>query len=68
MKENQQKEKICYVCGHGIRNSPIYIGQGRYRHERCFPGSQRWLQSEVGKCSSMYEFFAREIFHTEVSD
>lgn len=47
----------CYVCGRTIKSTPVYIGKGIYRHERCYPGSARWLNSEVGHASSFYPLF-----------
>ena len=49
--------EVCYVCNRKIHGTPKYIGQDKYRHIRCDPGSQRWLDSEVGKKSELREFF-----------
>lgn len=52
---------ICYVCAHEITGDPVYIGQEKYRHIRCAPGSTRWLEIQASKKpsqrSEMYEFF-----------
>ena len=44
------KKHICYVCGHEIKNDPLYILQGKYRHRsKCAPLSANWLLSPVSK-------------------
>ncbi len=50
--------KTCYVCGGPIRENPLYIGQGKYRHRsKCAPGSEQWMRSEVGKASQARRYF-----------
>lgn len=53
---------ICYVCGNEIKGTslPVYIGQGKYRHVRCYPGKAKWMQSEVGQKSKLKEVFTKE--------
>ena len=34
---SKAEERICYVCKNPIKDSPLYIGQGIYRHQRCLP-------------------------------
>ena len=41
----------CYVCGRELKAELVYIGKGLYRHESCFPGSLRWINSAVGRAS-----------------
>lgn len=51
-------DKTCYVCHKGInKKDEIHIGKGIYRHDRCHPGSVRWIRSETGKKSKLREFF-----------
>jgi hypothetical protein len=47
----------CYVCGRRVKLTPVYIGDGLYRHAGCYAGSQRWLDSEVGKKSPYRKYF-----------
>lgn len=35
----------CYVCGGEIRTEPVYIASGVYRHQRCEPGSARYMRN-----------------------
>ncbi len=43
----------CYVCGREIKTGLVYIGQGLYRHESCYPGSLRWINSAAGRASML---------------
>ncbi len=39
------EEQKCYVCGKDWGKEPLkYVGAGTYRHEKCRPGSNRWLR------------------------
>ena len=38
----------CYVCGNEIKEGAVYIGQGKYRHKRCKPGTKRWIDAGAG--------------------
>lgn len=43
---------------------PVYIGQDRYRHESCAPGSAKWMhvQKRKRKKSEVYQdFLADEV-------
>ena len=57
---------ICYVCNHIITGNPVYIGGSavgieRYRHQRCAPGTVRWMEAQTALPqelrSELYEFF-----------
>lgn len=53
--------KMCYVCEKKITGHPVYIAadpkhpEGQHRHNRCEPGSKRWL--ECKKDSPNYSLF-----------
>lgn len=50
----------CYVCKGAIKQYPVYIGQDLYRHEKCCPGSARWMLSARAQVSELTEFFGSE--------
>lgn len=50
-------QTICFVCSRVIKGKNRYIGSGKYRCEKCKPGSARWMRSSVGKKSEVREFF-----------
>ena len=35
---------VCYVCGREITKDPVSISQGLHRHQRCGPGSSRYME------------------------
>ncbi len=51
---------ICYVCNKDISGITTYITGGLFRHDRCAPGSARWLASARARVSGLTEFFERE--------
>ncbi len=56
MKKSENKLECsyyCYVCNKKIKNNPIYIGNGMYRHIRCHAGSKKWLHSKITKHSKL---------------
>ena len=34
----------CHYCDRVLWGSPVYLGNGKYRHEACAPGSEGWAQ------------------------
>ncbi len=60
-KLDEPKERrtlqVCYVCSHKITGEPVYIGQDKYRHRRCEPGSVRWMNSQRAQESDVTNFF-----------
>ena len=61
MDKNQyiiiNKHEMCYVCNKLIdKNKAIYIGQDKWRHIMCEPGSQKWINSEVSKNSKIKKY------------
>jgi hypothetical protein len=50
----------CYVCNQRIKCDPVYIAMGLFRHERCCPGSIKWLKSPVGRRSVLPKYFDKE--------
>lgn len=62
----QTEKVLCYVCNNGLdRSKAVYIGlnkkdQPLYRHQRCAPGTVKWLNSKVGRKSEIKTFFERE--------
>lgn len=58
--------ETCYVCHGPIRENPLYIGQGRYRHRsKCAPGSEGWMRSEIGNTSQIKSYFTAAKERTE---
>ena len=50
-------QDVCYVCNKLIdKNKAIYIGQDKWRHIMCEPGSQKWINSEVSKNSKIKKY------------
>jgi hypothetical protein len=48
----------CYVCKKPVREDKAqYIGQGMYRHKRCYIGSTRWFKSELSQKSPLRKYF-----------
>ena len=52
-EEERQEPKrgrvCCYVCGRPVsRMNGIAIGQGKWRHKRCRPGTIRWIRHNHG--------------------
>ena len=40
----------CYVCGNYIKENPLYIGQGLFRHSRrCSPGKVLKMKQYTGR-------------------
>lgn len=52
--------RLCYVCGRKVTGTPIYIGQDKWRHHRCEPGSARWLASKQAEVSEVTKYFVEE--------
>lgn len=59
-RPNRKTAVRCYVCDREIKATAVYVGQGKYRHERCCPGSARWLESPIGRKSKLRAFFLLE--------
>jgi len=53
-------QTICYVCGKIIKGKEICIGNNMYRHQRCRPGTYRWLHSHAGKKSIFRKLFLHQ--------
>ena len=50
-------QEICYVCNEIIgKRKARYIGQGKYRHESCEMGSNKWMNSKVSKNSKFKKY------------
>ncbi len=44
------KKDYCYVCCQRIADDDrVYIGQNKWRHKKCKPGSAQWLKSPLNK-------------------
>jgi len=43
------KKDYCYVCCQRITDDGVYIGQNKWRHKKCKPGSTQWLKSPLSK-------------------
>lgn len=44
------RKDYCYVCCQRINNTDsVYIGQNKWRHKKCKPGSVQWLKSPLSK-------------------
>lgn len=58
--EDQKLE--CAICGRRIGKGSWArnLSHGKYRHEVCAPGTKRWLESEVGRTSSLAKYFKQE--------
>ena len=42
--------QICFVCGNPIRENPMHIGQGKYRHRSmCAPLTKNYKEYEARK-------------------
>lgn len=51
-------KRLCFVCGNAIAGRPVCLAspgsrdarreypEGLYRHERCAPGTARWLDTK----------------------
>ena len=37
-------ESLCAYCGRVLWGNVIYLGNDRYRHEECAPGSIAWCE------------------------
>lgn len=48
---------ICIICKTEIKKHYIYLGKDKYRHQKCRAGSTKWLNSSIGKQSSLYDYF-----------
>ncbi|HVN95179.1 MAG TPA: hypothetical protein VMT62_02005 [Syntrophorhabdaceae bacterium] len=47
---DELKKEYCYVCCQRIKeNDGIYIGQNKWRHKKCKPGSTQWLKSPLSR-------------------
>lgn len=50
-------KQICYVCGNEIKENPLYVCQGFYRHRsKCSPGSVTWLKSPIARLQQNREY------------
>ena len=47
--EGKRIKQVCYVCKQTITGVPVYIGKELYRHQRCEPGMQRWLDAQAAR-------------------
>ena len=44
------RKDYCYVCCQRITGDDgVYIGQNKWRHKKCKPGSAQWLKSPLSK-------------------
>ena len=44
------KKDYCYVCCQRITDDErVYIGQNKWRHKKCKPGSAQWLKSPLSR-------------------
>lgn len=44
------KKDYCYVCYQRIKKDEgICVGQDLWRHQKCKPGSRKWLKSKAGQ-------------------
>ena len=44
------KKDYCYVCCQRITDDErVFIGQNKWRHKKCKPGSAQWLKSPICK-------------------
>jgi len=44
------KKDYCYVCCQRIgENEAVHIGQNKWRHKKCKPGSVQWLKSPLNE-------------------
>ena len=42
------RKDYCYVCCQRITGDEgVYIGQNKWRHKKCKPGSAQWLKSPL---------------------
>jgi hypothetical protein len=57
---------VCYVCGRKIKSEPVYIGKGLFRHESCYPGSMRWINSDIGRASALHDILIKDRTGTEL--
>lgn len=49
---------ICFVCKKPRNKKKIIeLTKYKWRHDKCGPGSVKWLQSAVGKTSDMRQYF-----------
>ncbi len=47
---SEMKKDYCYVCFQRITDADsICIGQNKWRHKKCKPGSSHWLKSPLSK-------------------
>jgi len=54
------QETFCFVCGRPVdMGQGVYIGQGRWRHGKCGPGSKKWLRSERAVRSGLRHLFVK---------
>jgi hypothetical protein len=52
------KKDYCYVCCQRITdNESVYIGQDKWRHKKCKPGSAQWQKSPLSKEDSSIPIF-----------
>jgi hypothetical protein len=55
---DELKKDYCYVCYHWIKNNEgVYIGQNKWRHKQCKPGSPQWLKSSFSKDDTILSMF-----------
>ena len=54
------EKRTCYVCNKVIQGNPVYICGDKWRHERCSPGSKRWMRSDVGKSSDSRSYYPED--------
>jgi hypothetical protein len=51
-------ENLCFVRKEPKnRKKIIELTKYKWRHDKCVPGSIKWLQSAVGKTSQMRQYF-----------
>jgi len=45
--EGVRIKQVCYVCHQTISGVPEYVGKDTWRHHRCAPGGQRWINAQM---------------------
>jgi len=48
---SELKKDYCYVCYQRIVDTDdgVHIGQNKWRHKKCKPGSPQWLKSPLSR-------------------
>jgi hypothetical protein len=56
---DELKKDYCYVCCQRITadDEGVHIGQNKWRHKKCKPGSAQWLKSPLSREDSALPIF-----------